>query len=131
MVAGLGGYAMWDGQIYGAFTLYRSAELGNGGPPNSDSEDTLESTAPYWRLAWQHGWGANYLELGTYGIYAKLYANGAILGVASLEDKPERRAPRFWRRSPRSAAFRPNGRPTRRWRSTRRWASRWPESGRW
>lgn len=81
-VAGVGGYAMWDESLYGALTLYRSAQLGNGGAPSVGSENTIDGVAPYWRLAWQKGWGDNYLEIGTYGISAKLYPSG----VSGLTD---------------------------------------------
>ena len=74
-VAGLGGYAMWNEAFYGAFTLYRSAQLGSAAP-NADSESTIAGAAPYWRFAWQHTMGTNYLELGTYGMRAKLYPSG-------------------------------------------------------
>jgi hypothetical protein len=82
-VAGAGGYALWDSAFYGAATLYRSAQLGNGGAPTIGSENTIDGVAPYWRLAWQHGWDNNYLELGTYGITASLYPTG----VSGLTDK--------------------------------------------
>lgn len=69
-VAGLGGYAMWDNTLYGAVTAYRkstgSATI-NGGE--------VKGVAPYWRLAWQHNFGAKYLMIGTYGIDADLYSS--------------------------------------------------------
>ena len=74
-VAGLGAYALWDNHLYGAVTVYRSAHIGSG-PPDDTSEDTIKSVAPYWRLAWQQNWGKNYLEVGTFGLYARLYPEG-------------------------------------------------------
>ncbi len=64
MVAGLGGYALWDNHWYGAVTVYRSAApMGK-----------IHNIAPYWRFAWQ-GYLPNhaYLEVGTFGMYAKVY----------------------------------------------------------
>ena len=74
---------MWNNAIYGAVTLYRSAQLGTGGAPTIGSENTIDNVAPYWRLAWQHGWGSNYLEIGTYGLQAKLFPEG----VSGLTDE--------------------------------------------
>lgn len=74
-VAGIGVYGMWDSAFYGAITLYRSAKLGELAPTFA-SENTIDGVAPYWRLAWQHNWGANYLEVGTYGLWAKLIPAG-------------------------------------------------------
>jgi hypothetical protein len=81
-VAGLGAYAMWDGMIYGNVTLYRSAHLGSS-PASVGSENTIDSLAPYWRLAWQHTWGNNYLEIGTFGLWAKLFPEG----ITGLTDR--------------------------------------------
>jgi hypothetical protein len=78
-VAGLGGYAMWNNHLYADLTFYRSAHLlgeGPGGAPNVDSTDTIQNVTPYWRLAWQQQIGANYLEVGTFGLYSKLYPDG-------------------------------------------------------
>ena len=74
-VAGLGAYALWDNHLYADATVYRTAEIGQLQPTDA-SEDTIENVAPYWRLAWQQNWGDNYLELGTYGLYAQLYPEG-------------------------------------------------------
>jgi hypothetical protein len=75
-VAGAGGYAMIDGRVYVAATLYRSAHLGSGAP-TAGSENTIENVAPYWRVAWQGQWSTtSYLEVGAYGLHAKLVPNG-------------------------------------------------------
>lgn len=79
-VLGLGTYAMWDNHLYGDVTLYRSQHL--GGPVPADGANfahNIKDAAPYWRFAWQGSKGKNYLELGTYGIYAKSFP-GAISG---------------------------------------------------
>lgn len=74
-VAGLGAYALWDNHLYGNVTLYRSAAMGQGAPTAS-SMDTVDNVAPFWRFAWQQHFGDDYLELGTYGLHAKLYPMG-------------------------------------------------------
>ena len=74
---GLGGYALVKDHLYVEVSGYRSAHLGEDVPtPTSSSESTIEGIAPYWRVAWQQAWGVNYIEIGTYGIYASLYPNG-------------------------------------------------------
>ncbi len=67
MGAGLGGYALWDNHWYGAASLYRSAAVvgSTGGE--------ISNFAPYWRFAWQGTLpNSAYLEVGTYGLYAKI-----------------------------------------------------------
>jgi hypothetical protein len=66
-VAGLGAYAMWNKHLYGNVSLYRSAQINPPQPMN------IRGVTPYWRLAWQQNLGANYLMVGTYGLFAELY----------------------------------------------------------
>jgi hypothetical protein len=75
-VAGLGGYALWDNRVYGEFSVYRSAPQGGPHPPDSSAACTLRGVAPYWRVALQHGWRSQYLEVGTYGLSTTLYPSG-------------------------------------------------------
>ncbi len=77
-VAGLGAYGFLNNSFYLAATAYRSAQIGQPSPPDGDSVDTIENVAPYWRLAWQHVWQQNTIEIGTYGLYARLYPSGVI-----------------------------------------------------
>lgn len=74
-VAGLGGYTLWNDHLYVAATLYRSAHRSESAP-SAGSTSTIDGVAPYWRVAWQQAWGSNYLEVGTYGIHAKLHPDG-------------------------------------------------------
>jgi hypothetical protein len=88
-VAGLGGYMLWNEHLYADLTLYRSAHLmgeGPGGAPNVDSSDTIKNVTPYWRLAWQQQMGSNYLEIGTFGLYSKLYPQGVSGGTNKYTD---------------------------------------------
>jgi hypothetical protein len=75
-VAGLGAYALWDNRVYGEFSVYRSAPQGGHHPPDSSATGVLRRLAPYWRAAWQHGSRRQYLEVGTYGMSARLYPRG-------------------------------------------------------
>lgn len=82
-VAGLGAYARWNKQFYADVTLYRSAHIGSPQPPTAAAGSTIRDVAPYWRLAWEHEWGDNDLELGTLGMFAQLFPNG----VSGAADK--------------------------------------------
>jgi len=80
--AGLGAYALVNNLIYVEFSAYRSAQLGVDLPLNSGSAGVLKGIAPYWRLALQHTFNKSYLEVGTFGIAAKVFP----LGVSGLTD---------------------------------------------
>ncbi len=75
-VAGLGLYSLWNNFVYGEITAYRSTPQGGVYPPDSTSTNTIKGVAPYWRLALQHQWAGQYLEIGTYGLYTRLYPTG-------------------------------------------------------
>ena len=76
IVAGLGAYALWNNKVYGEVTAYRSAPQGGSHPPDANSEATTKQVTPYWRLALQHGWGKQYVEVGTFGMSSRLYPSG-------------------------------------------------------
>ncbi len=79
-VAGVGGYSMWNDHLYTETTLYRSEHAGASSPVTGSGQAfNISGVAPYWRAAWQQTWGANYLEVGTYGIYVNSFPN-AITG---------------------------------------------------
>lgn len=79
-VAGLGAYGLWNNHLYGDVTLYRSEHAGAATPVNGSGQTyNISGVAPYWRAAWQQSWGSNYLEVGTYGIYANSFP-GAVSG---------------------------------------------------
>jgi hypothetical protein len=76
-VAGVGAYTFWNDMVYLEGDVYRSAPQGAPIPPNIFSESTIKHVAPYWRLALQRQMMAdNYIEIGTYGMYAQLYPEG-------------------------------------------------------
>lgn len=75
-VAGLGAYGFYNNLVYGEFTVYRSAQQGGPHPPDASASGVISHVAPYWRLALQRQWMSQYLEIGTYGLYTKLYQTG-------------------------------------------------------
>jgi hypothetical protein len=75
-VAGLGAYSLFNNFLFTELTLYRSAQQGAANPSNINSTMVLDGIAPYWRVALQHQFSDNYIELGTFGIAPKLYAKG-------------------------------------------------------
>ncbi len=79
-VAGLGGYSLWNEHLYTDITVYRSEHGGAATPVTGTGQSyNISGVAPYWRAAWQQNWGSNYLEVGTYGIYANSFP-GAVSG---------------------------------------------------
>ncbi len=75
-VVGLGTYGFFDNLIYAEFSVYRSAQQGAPDPPGADAQMVINGVTPYWRLALQHQFSDNYIELGTYGLAAKIYPTG-------------------------------------------------------
>jgi hypothetical protein len=74
-VVGLGAFGMWNDKVYVELDSYtslsRSALDALGPDPGDDPE--IKDIAPYWRIAGQHDWGNNYLEVGSFGLYAATY----------------------------------------------------------
>jgi len=75
-VAGLGAYTLYNNLLFAELTLYRSAQQGAANPADVTSTMAVKGIAPYWRLALQHQWSDNYMELGTFGIAPTLYTEG-------------------------------------------------------
>ncbi len=83
-VAGVGGYSMWNDHLYTELTVYRSEHAGASSPVTGTGQSyNISGVAPYWRAAWQQTWGANYLEVGTYGIYVNSFPNA----ISGPEDR--------------------------------------------
>ena len=75
-VAGVGGYGMWNDHLYGDLSIYRSEHAGAATPVTGTGQSyNINGVAPYWRTAWQQNFGANYLEVGSYGIYMQSTPN--------------------------------------------------------
>jgi hypothetical protein len=77
-VGGLGVYAFWHNLVYAAFTVYRTTDDGIARPLGAGTtvDTETDGAVPYWRFALQHEWGSNSVELGTYGLYARVYPDG-------------------------------------------------------
>ena len=81
-VAGLGAYAMYKDSFYVEATAYRSAISGSSAPYDSSTlynsststagTSVIQDLAPYWRAAYERQWGNNSLEVGTFGMWAKV-----------------------------------------------------------
>ncbi|HSN31119.1 MAG TPA: cytochrome C [Ideonella sp.] len=75
-IAGITAYAFWNRMIYGELGLYRTSRgalsFMSAGVANADNTK-LQGSNPYWRLAWNHEWGAHSLMLGTAGMVARIY----------------------------------------------------------
>jgi hypothetical protein len=75
-VAGLTAYTLWNDAIYLEVGAYRAAPLGTTRPLDSTAVGAVAGFAPYWRLAFPHNWGSQYLSLGTYGMSVRMYPAG-------------------------------------------------------
>ncbi len=87
-VAGLSVYAMWNESLYGELGLYRSAKQGavnsvtqQTGPLDGATSNVIVGGAPYYRIAYEHNWGAHSLSVGAYGATFKLVPGAAAAGT--------------------------------------------------
>jgi hypothetical protein len=84
-VGSVGFYSRWNDLLYAELDLYRTANtgffrlMGLG----DETENVVEGTAPYWRLALQHESAPHYFEVGTYGMVAKVRADRADAGLGT------------------------------------------------
>jgi hypothetical protein len=81
-VGGIGVYGYWNNMIYGGIAVYRTAKNGITEPfgAGTMTDTVLHGAVPYYRLVLQHQWGKHSLELGTYGLYAKISPEGRTSG---------------------------------------------------
>jgi hypothetical protein len=75
-VAGLGAYGFWNSLVYVEFTAYARAPQGVPYPLDSMVTGVLSGFTPYWRVALQHQWKRDYLEVGTFGMQSDLLPTG-------------------------------------------------------
>jgi hypothetical protein len=75
-VAGLGAYALYNDLIFAEFSAYHTANTSGHNPPDSTNTQVIKVFMPYWRLALQHQWSSNYIELGTFGMTSDNYITG-------------------------------------------------------
>jgi hypothetical protein len=73
-VAGLTAYTYFDRTIYLEFGGYRTLSPGVQSTlgVNSPTNNVINGVAPYWRLAIQHDWDVNSLEVGMFGMAASI-----------------------------------------------------------
>jgi hypothetical protein len=82
-VAGLGGYAMWNQQVYVAGSLYRTDHIGDTPPTTGQCcSYNIRGVAPYWRVAFQRTGQTGNLEVGAYGMHMESTPGG----VTGAED---------------------------------------------
>jgi hypothetical protein len=77
-IAGLSAYAFWNQKVYVELGGYRTAKglfsVMSAGVADADTTK-LQGINPYWRLAYNHEWGAHSLMVGTSGMIALVYDN--------------------------------------------------------
>jgi hypothetical protein len=83
-VAGVGGYVYWKRSIYFELSGYQTAD-GFFSPLRAGQDiqtpggvHRLSGIDPYWRVAYNHEWGANSLMVGTYGAMLRLYPDNTM-----------------------------------------------------
>ncbi len=74
--AGLGIYGLYNKLIFAEVSFYKTAIQGASYPADTTWTGTIKGVAPYWRLAIQHQWQGQYLEVGTFGISSEMYPSG-------------------------------------------------------
>ncbi len=80
-VAGLSAYGLYDNHWYANLGAYHATSTSTGG-------GSIANLAPYWRFAWQGTVGADgYLEVGTYGIVAKVRRGWMKMGTIGMTDR--------------------------------------------
>lgn len=76
-VAGVGGFAMWDGQLFTEVAAYTQLDrnyLNRAGMPTPATADRYDGAIPYWRVALQHDFSdRHYVEVGGYGLQARRF----------------------------------------------------------
>lgn len=72
-VAGLGAFVSWNQWVELDAAAYRSFQIGGAAPLGSSNGNVIQGLAPYWRLAVFHQWGNHSAELGTYGLFSRMY----------------------------------------------------------
>lgn len=82
---GVGAYAMWNDLVYAEIAAYRTLKsgalrfMGLGIP----TETVIDGYAPYWRLALQQEIAPHSFAIGTYGMVAKVFADGEERGLGT------------------------------------------------
>jgi len=79
-VAGPVFYGLWNEQLYVAAGFFRAAQVGQTNPItgtiapyDSTYSNVANGNNPYWRIAYEYDFDRYTAEIGTYGIYFKLF----------------------------------------------------------
>jgi hypothetical protein len=76
-VAGLGLYGLYADTVYAEVDAYRSAQLGVARPYDDSASNVIDNAAWYWRVAAQHSFGHHDVEVGAYGLFARVFPGKA------------------------------------------------------
>ncbi len=77
-VVGLSAYTYVNSAVYAELGGYRSSPLGAARPLAATDSGVISGVAPYWRLALTRQVFGGYLELGTYGMWARRQPAGFV-----------------------------------------------------
>ncbi len=75
-VLGLGVYGLYDNLLYVGVSGYHSAIQGVSYPADNTWTDNIKGVSPYWRVALQHSWSKQYIEVGTFGLATGVFPAG-------------------------------------------------------
>ncbi len=84
-VAGLGGYAFWNQLLYAEISAYRAAYQGWNNSPASDTYQTIQGYAPYWRVALTQDFDKSSVEVGAFGMYGHTVPNGSVMPAGAQD----------------------------------------------
>ncbi|HZV19945.1 MAG TPA: cytochrome C [Hyphomicrobiales bacterium] len=92
-VGGVGGYVWINNMVYAEFTAYRALDprtLTTLGADPTDGTPRFADAAPYWRIAVEKTWDKHSLEVGTFGMFAKMQPTGGNPAIPSALTYPSK-----------------------------------------
>jgi hypothetical protein len=83
-VGGIGSYVYFNNFIYLGGTVYHTTLKGITRPlgAGTATDQVVDGTAPYWRLALEQRWKNHFFTIGTYGMRADIFPSGNESGQA-------------------------------------------------
>jgi hypothetical protein len=83
-VAGVTAFGYWNSAVYVEIGAYRSSPVGTPQPfDTATASGIIDGVAPYWRVALTKSFGDNYLEVGTFGMFANRQPSQFLPGGAT------------------------------------------------
>ncbi|MCX5870171.1 MAG: cytochrome C [Deltaproteobacteria bacterium] len=81
-MGGIGPYVFWNDLLYAGATVYRTTNDGITRPfgAGKNPDTVTDGAVPYWRVALQHYWNKQSIEVGTYGLVADIFPGGGSSG---------------------------------------------------